>query len=333
MKQLREFRAGKPRSYPDQSVYAAYAADVLGLDFEDIDGGSGLVVKVASARSSIYFAAGRCSWYPQNSATATTQATDKYFASKILEHSAVATLGGAYFFLDDRYRAYRPPGHDREDAIRHFMAIGASAFIKPLTGSRGDFACAVHGEAMLRGYLESVARHYDSILIQPIVAGREFRILLLDDEIAYVARKEPPTLTGDGIHSIGELLTAHNAALSARGLSPASTGELPLGTILPESKTWPIPGRTNLSAGGTMTLEPPEAHPEACELARRARRALGLRTAAIDLFTDIAGDTQAMRVIEVNGNPSIHLLEDLGREDLIAKIWRHTFSAMGLLDA
>ena len=82
-----------------------------------------------------------------------------------------------------------------------------------------------------------------------------------------------------------------------------------------------------------MTLEPPEAHPEACELARRARRALGLRAAAIDLFTDIAGDTQAMRVIEVNGNPSIHLLEDLGREDLIAKIWRHTFSAMGLLDA
>ena len=38
-----------------------------------------------------------------------------------------------------------------------------------------------------------------------------------------------------------------------------------------------------------------------------------------------------MRVIEVNANPSIRFLEQCGREDLILKIWRHTFTAMGLL--
>jgi hypothetical protein len=36
-------------------------------------------------------------------------------------------------------------------------------------------------------------------------------------------------------------------------------------------------------------------------------------------------------VIEVNSNPSIRLLEDSDRGDLILKIWRHTFSAMGLI--
>jgi hypothetical protein len=36
-------------------------------------------------------------------------------------------------------------------------------------------------------------------------------------------------------------------------------------------------------------------------------------------------------VIEVNSNPSIRLLEESNRSDLILKIWRHTFSAMGLL--
>jgi hypothetical protein len=36
-------------------------------------------------------------------------------------------------------------------------------------------------------------------------------------------------------------------------------------------------------------------------------------------------------VIEVNANPSIRLLEDSDRPDLILQIWRHTFSAMGLL--
>jgi hypothetical protein len=34
----------------------------------------------------------------------------------------------------------------------------------------------------------------------------------------------------------------------------------------------------------------------------------------------------------VNSNPSIRILEELERSDLILKIWRHTFSAAGLLD-
>jgi len=56
-----------------------------------------------------------------------------------------------------------------------------------------------------------------------------------------------------------------------------------------------------------------------------------LRVAAVDLFTNIEGDRDGVRVIEVNSNPSIRLLEDCGRSDLILKIWHHTFSASGLL--
>jgi glutathione synthase/RimK-type ligase-like ATP-grasp enzyme len=86
----------------------------------------------------------------------------------------------------------------------------------------------------------------------------------------------------------------------------------------------------NLSAGGTMVLED-TASEAAPALARKAARALGLRVAAIDLFTDIGGGASAIEVIEVNSNPSIRLLEQSGRGDLILKIWHHTFSAMGLL--
>jgi glutathione synthase/RimK-type ligase-like ATP-grasp enzyme len=67
-------------------------------------------------------------------------------------------------------------------------------------------------------------------------------------------------------------------------------------------------------------------------MARKAARMLGLRVAAVDLFTDIGADADAIRIIEINSNPSIRFLEDSGRSDLILKIWRHTFSAMGLTD-
>ena len=123
MRDLQEFRAGKPLSYPDQSVYAEYACAEFGLVFCDIDGGTGLVFSVTSPTNSIHFGAGRASWYPQNSATASTLASDKYFTNRILEDAGVATLGGEYFFLHDRHRAYRPAGHERDDALGYLRRL------------------------------------------------------------------------------------------------------------------------------------------------------------------------------------------------------------------
>jgi D-alanine-D-alanine ligase-like ATP-grasp enzyme len=333
MRSLREFRSGKPSSYPDQSVYAEYACSEFGLAFQDIDGGTGFVVSVASKTRSIHFGAGRCSWYPQNNATASTLASDKYFTNKILERAGIPTLGGEYFFLHDRHRAHRPAGHEREDALEYFRKLGATAFVKPLQGSRGDFAQAVHDEVSLVRYFGEASRYYDSILLQPIVSGIEYRVFLLDDDVVYAARKYPPFLPGDGVHSIRDLLIAHNETLQSRGLSPASAMpdcDTSLDAVLPKGERWEIPGRMNLSAGGTMALEAPRAE-AALTLAGKTAGALGLRVTAVDMFTDIGGDPLAIRVIEANSNPSIRLLEDSGRSDLILKIWRHTFSAMGLL--
>jgi hypothetical protein len=331
MNSLAHFRSGKTSCYPDQSVYAAYACAEFGLTFSDIDGGTGLVFSVASPTKSIHFGAGRCSYYPQNNATASTLASDKYFTNAILERAGIATLGGEYFFLHDRHRAHRPAGHERKDARDYFRTLGGAAFIKPLLGSRGDFAQSLHDEASLARYLEEVSQHYDAILIQPIVSAIEYRVFLLDDEVLYTARKYPPFVQGDGARPIRDLLFAHNEALRSRGLSPVAVGgDVSLDVVLPKGQRWEIPGRMNLSVGGAMVLE--AANSDAVsKLARKAARTLGLRVAAIDLFTEIGGDAKAMRVIEVNANPSIRLLEQSDRGDLILKIWRHTFSAIGLL--
>jgi hypothetical protein len=333
MRRPSEFRAGKPGFYPDQSIYAEYACAEFGLAFRDLDGGTGLVFSVGSSNEAIHFGAGRCSWYPQNSATASTLASDKYFANRILENAGVATLGGEYFFLHDRHRAHRPGGHEREDAHRYLKRLGGTAFVKPLTGSRGDFAQAIRDEASLIRYLDQVSQYYDAILMQPVVSSLEYRVFLLDGEVLYSARKYAPFVLGDGLGSIRDLLIAHSEALRSRGLSPAAAIEgrdASLDAVLRKGERWEIPGRMNLSAGGTMVLESPHSD-AALALARRAAQALGLRVAAVDLFIGIGGDPDATRVIEVNANPSIRLLEDSDRGDLILKIWRHTFTAMGLL--
>jgi hypothetical protein len=331
MRTLSQFRSGKPSWYPDQAIYAAFACSEFGLAFREIDGRTGLVFKVASSGKSTSFGAGRASWYPQNSATAATLASDKYFADRILADAGVPTLGGEYFFLHDRHRVHRPGGHERGDALEYLRRLGGTGFVKPLLGSRGDFAQVLHGEASLVRYLGEVAPYYDAILIQKLTSGLEYRVFLLDDEVVYTARKYPPFVLGDGVRSIRELLTTHNAALQECGLSPADARhDDALETVLPNGERWEIPGRMNLSAGGTMVLE--AAGSEAIsKLAKQAAKALGLRVAAVDVFTGVDGEQDAMAVIEVNANPAIRLLEQSGRSDLILKIWRHTFAAMELL--
>ncbi|WP_375413331.1 RimK family alpha-L-glutamate ligase [uncultured Bradyrhizobium sp.] len=330
---LQDVRSGKPACYPDQSIYAEYACAEFGLSFQDIDGGTGLVFNIVSRGKRVPFGAGRCAWYPQNNATAASLATDKYFTNAILGRAGVPTLGGRYFFLHDRHRAHRPPGHERGNASDYFRELGGSAFAKPLTGSRGDFARAVHGEARFLEYLDDVSRYYDSVLIQPVVSGTETRIFLLDGEAVYAVRKSPPALAGNGASTVRELLSKHNSELQSLGLSaaapPADAAEFD--RVLADGEQWEIPGRMNRSAGGTMVLESPRTESAVVAQAKRAAGALGLRVAAVDLFAGIEGDPEPVRVIEVNSNPSIRLLEDCGRGDLILKIWRHTFSAMGLL--
>ena len=225
MPTLREFRSGKPSSYPDQSVYAEYACSEFGLAFRDIDGGTGLVFSVSSAAKRIHFGAGRCSWYPQNNATASSLASDKYFTNTILESAGVPTLGGEYFFLHARHRALRAVGHERDAALGYFRKLGATAFAKPLAGSRGDFAQAIYDEASLLRYLDEVSRYYDSILIQPLASGIENRVFVLDDEVLYTARKYPPFVSGDGVRSIRDLLLAHvDGAGDAGVLAPLVLG-------------------------------------------------------------------------------------------------------------
>ncbi|WP_298255915.1 hypothetical protein [Bradyrhizobium sp.] len=333
MPNLREFRQGKPAFYPDQAVYAAYSCAELGLGFDDVDGGTGLIFRVTSKAKAVYFGAGRCSWYPQNNATAATLASDKYFASRIFEQAGIPSLDGKYIFLTARHRALRPAGHEREDAFHYFRKLDGRVFVKPLTGSRGDFAHAITDETSLGRYLDEVAPHYDAVLMQPIASGLEYRIFVLDDEVVYSAQKSPPALEGDGARRLRDILDAHNAALKSRGLSAINPAAIPQGEldrVLPAGERWKIPGRMNFSAGGQMAFASPGS--AALTMAQKAVRALGLRAGAVDLFADIDGNADEIAIIEVNSNPSIRLLEELQRPELILKIWRHTFSAVGLLD-
>src|SRR4051794_29636630 len=142
MNTIASLRATRPAFYPDQAVYAEFAARHFGLDFELHDD-TGLVFTVLSKTRRFCFGGGKCPAYPQNDSTSAFLATDKYFTSVVLGAVSIPNAGGNYFFLNERFGKLRSPGHDARDALHYFRTLGSTAFVKPLTGSRGDFAQTV----------------------------------------------------------------------------------------------------------------------------------------------------------------------------------------------
>lgn len=336
---IASLRSGKSSFYPDQAIYAEFSAAHFGLDFAEHDGGSGLVFSVRSKHRSFHFGAGRCPQYPQNDSTSAFMATDKYFANIVLGTHALPNTGGNYFFLHDRFRKLRSPGHERHDARRHFENLGCRAFLKPLVGSRGDFAQMVLSVAEFDGYVEAVSKHYDSIIVQPIYRGREYRLFVLDGRVLYCARKSRPAVIGDGQSSIRVLIAHYSRDLDSSGVSLATDlislpNEPNLDRIPDGGERIELPGRQNRSAGGVMIPEQPRRYDAASRLAISAASALNLGVAGVDIFED---DSEAegaeLRIIEVNSSPAIRYLEDSGQHDLILEIWRSTFIAAGLLPA
>jgi glutathione synthase/RimK-type ligase-like ATP-grasp enzyme len=102
-----------------------------------------------------------------------------------------------------------------------------------------------------------------------------------------------------------------------------------LGRALFSYRKTAAPGAlANRSRGGGAENFQEGAPAPLAELARAAAQALGLSLAGVDLFDVSPGrDLSQLVVIELNANPAVETLEDVGRWDLIETIWRANFDA------
>ena len=172
MRSVKEFRSGKPGFYPDQSIYAEFACAEFGLAFRGYRWRHGTGFQRRLASKTLHFGAGRCSWYPQNNATAVDAGVGQIFhqrhpgsapaCRRWAANISSCMTGTAPIARRDMSATTRwnisEAGRNglRQAAARDRAAISRKPFMtKP---------------SLLR-YLAEVARYYDAILIQPLVCG------------------------------------------------------------------------------------------------------------------------------------------------------------------
>lgn len=204
--------------------------------------------------------------------------------------------------------------------------IGYPVVLKPLDGSQGrGVTLDIRNESQLRTAYHEAIKHSKAVIVENYVKGKDYRILVIGDKVSAVAERRPPTVTGDGMHTVNELVAAenenplrgddHEKPLTKIKLD-ATAKQVLLGQGLDEDAV-PKQGQAvrlrdngNLSTGGNARDCTREIHPYNSNIALRAAKAIGLDIAGIDMVTeDISVPINQSRgaIIEVNAAPGLRM--------------------------
>ncbi len=204
------------------------------------------------------------------------------------------------------------------------MGAAGPVVVKPAFGTSGGFGvtCGISTpDDLVRACLHAT-RWDPHVMVEEQGSGIEYRALVLDGEVIDVIRREPPSVLGDGMSSVGELVAAENERRrTSNGRLGYSHVAVDLDCVLAlrrqglRLRSVPARGarialKSSANDGGPEETETVRAAPaELVRAAVAASRAVRLRLAAVELITPDPTVPLASAggvVIEVNGEPGLH---------------------------
>ena len=225
----------------------------------------------------------------QTSALAVDIAADKMLAKQVLAGAGIPV----------------PPAivaASTQEAQEALDQLGAPVVIKPLGGSHGrSVTVGVRAPHEAAAAFAQASEDDSPVLVESYVPGHDYRVLVIDGQVAAAAQLRPAAVTGDGEHTIGQLVEQANAdprrgdgharvltkiALDDEVLRHLDTAGLDGCSVPAAGQVVTLRRNANLSTGGTSRDVTDLVHEEVAAMCRRAAAAVGLDICGIDVRLD-----------------------------------------------
>ena len=223
-----------------------------------------------------------------NGAAAAKIANDKGATFDVLRAAGLAAVEHRVF-LHPRFLDFVPVDGNWADLLAAFDDFGRDAVVKDNEGTGGMEVFRVRSRSELEQRALALNQIARSLAIAPFLAiTDETRFVMIEETCVLAYAKARAEVTGDGQHTVAELIAA--ARLNGRlraGLAVYDNPLMPLGATPAAGTRVPLQWRHNLGLGAEARMLDAGA-PElsmALALARQAMAALTLRFASIDVVT------------------------------------------------
>ena len=213
-----------------------------------------------------------------------------------------------------------------DEAVAAAERLGFPLVTKPLDVSHGrGVSLNLNSADEVRWGYEQAAIYTKYVLVEQFLAGKDYRVLVINNKVVAAAERVPAHVVGDGVHTISELVDIVNAD-PRRGLGHEKVltritinqqaerlleqAGFTMNTVLPAGQIFHLRSTANISTGGTAIDRTAEIHYTNSEIARRAARIIGLDIAGIDFITpDITKpiDEVGGGIVEVNAGPGFRM--------------------------
>ncbi|MDR3679307.1 MAG: cyanophycin synthetase [Flavipsychrobacter sp.] len=248
------------------------------------------------------------------SSIAVSLACDKEETKNLLEASEIPVPRGCIIY-------------NEEDLKVAINKIGYPCVTKPIDGNHGKGATT-----NIRTWDEAVealaaAKKYSrSVICEKFITGRDFRVLVINYKFVAAALRTPAAVTGDGLHTIQELIDivnkdprrgyGHEKVLTTIKIDDFTMNILGKhgytldGTILPKGEELWLKPTANLSTGGTATDVTDLVHPANIIMCERIAQIIGLDICGIDIMADNLSEPVSENggaILEVNAAPGFRM--------------------------
>eukprot|EP01030_Chromulinospumella_sphaerica_P009895 gene9895-9704_t len=188
-----------------------------------------------------------------------------------------------------------------EEAWEVALKVGLPVVVKPQDGNQGKGVTVnITDRAQLEEAYKNAA-DYGTVMVERFLPGHDFRLLVVGDQLVAAARREPPQVLGDGVHTVRQLVEVvnqdprrgegHATSLTKIRLDDIAVARLAMQDLTPDSV--PAKGQrvilrnnANLSTGGTATDVTDDVHPDVAARAIAAAQMVGLHICGVDMVAE-----------------------------------------------